>query len=172
MVPRSSIAGLILGITLAGATLFAQSAGVTTASMSSSPQFAPVGVAPSETLQVNLSNAATVSGSSDRFSECSGTLTFYDSGGRALGDGTSLGFSVSTGLLSVPLPYLATGGSGQRAMVRVEIKVSPVMPPTAEGPQIPVCTLLSSVEIYDTATGAIHAIVTGNPVHYGVRTGR
>ena len=171
MVPHSNFRTLILGISLAGA-LFGQSVGSATTSMSSSPQFPPVGVAPSETLQVNLANIATASGSSDLLPQCTGTLTFYDAGGHAIGNGTSMGFSVAAAILSIPLTYSAIGASGQRAIVRVDIELSPVALSTAEGPRTPACSLLSSLEIYDTATGVIHAVVTGNPVHNRERDAR
>jgi len=166
MAPRNHIRTLILGISLAGVSLFGQSAGSATASISSFPQFAPVGVAPSETLQVNLANIATASGSSNPLPQCTGTLTFYNAGGQVIGDGTSLGFAVAAGILSVPLTYSAIGGSGQRAIVRVDIKLSSATLSTADNPRTPACILLSSLEIYDTATGAIHAVVMGNPVYY------
>jgi hypothetical protein len=171
MVPHSNFRALVLGISLAGVSLFGQSTGSATTSMSSSPQFPPVGVAPSETLQVNLANIATESGSSNLMPQCSGTLTFYDAGGLVIGDGTSIGFSVAASILSVPLTYPAIGASGQRAMVRVDIKLAPITLPTADNPRTPACTLLSSLEIYDTATGAIHAVVKGNPSHYQERGG-
>jgi hypothetical protein len=171
MVPRNNFRALIVGISLAGVSLFGQGGGSATASMSSSPQFPPVGVAPSETLQVNLTNIATESGSSNLLPQCSGTLTFYDAGGIVIGDGTSISFSVPTGILSIPLTYSAISASGQRAMVRVDIKLAPVTLPTADNPRTPACTLLSSLEIYDIATGAIHAVVKGNPARYPERDG-
>ncbi len=161
---------LILGISFAGVSLFGQSVGWATTSRSSSPQFPPVGVAPSETLQVNLTNIATKSASSNLFPECFGTLMFYNAGGFIIGDGTGIAFSVSTGILSIPLTYSAIGASGQRAVVRVDIELSPATLPA--GPGTPACSLLSSLEIYDTATGSIHAVVTGKPVHFPERDGR
>ena len=166
MLPHRSFRALIVGISLAGVSLFGQNTGSATAS-TSSPLFPPVGVAPSETLQVNLTNIATKSGSSNLLPQCSGTLTFYNAGGSVIGDGTSIGFSVATGILSVPLTYSAIGAAGQRAVVRVDIELSPVTLPTGSG--TPACSLLSSLEIYDAATGSIHAVITGKPVHFPER---
>jgi hypothetical protein len=93
---------------------------------------------------------------------CSGTIVFYGGagGGSILGPVTA--FAVESGqMFSVALPYASAGASGSRTVIRVAITLSAVMVPTATGPEAAPCTLASSLETYDTATGVTHAFASG-----------
>ncbi len=172
MISRRNTCVLILGIMLVATSLLGQTAG------SGSVYLPPVSVAPSETVQLNLSNVATVPPSGGPPPWCSGAITFYGAGGLPIvatfyegagfpltpGVDGSLGFGVGGAILSVSLPYSAFGSSNRRATVRVEITVSPIAGPSPLGWGSPQdCKLVTSLEVFDTATGVTHAIVSGSP---------
>lgn len=118
----------------------------------------PVGVASSESLQVNLVNNAT--GPADPNSTaplCSGTIVFYGATGSAIG--AAMNFAIGGGaIFSASLPYSAMGATGGRTVVRAAITLSTtwagLVPP-------PACALGSSIETFDTLTGVTHAFAAG-----------
>jgi hypothetical protein len=142
----------------------------------------PVGLAVTETAQVNVVNTAVASslvsgggvpgGSASGGTtgpSCSGSIAFYNSKGAIIGSAAT--FTVTTGqIFSVALPYSSTAGSGARTVIRAVITNQ--TPITALG--IPPCDLAYSMEIYDTATGVAHAVVSGvvapplGPIHIGI----
>jgi hypothetical protein len=120
------------------------------------PSLPPVGLAASETVQVNVVNTA-VSPSTGVPASCTGSITFYNAGGTAIG--APANFSLGTRqIFSAALPYALTGGTGGRTVVRAEIATAA----TVAGFAIPPCILLSSLETYDTATGVTHTFAQGN----------
>jgi hypothetical protein len=128
----------------------------------------PVGLAVTETAQVNVVNTAATS-SDGTAASCTGSIAFYNAGGSIIGTATS--FAVGTGqIFSVRLPYASAGASGSRTVVRVEIASAA----TIAGFGVPPCALASSLETYDSATGVTHAFVSGvpaqNPINV-IRTG-
>jgi len=118
----------------------------------------PVGVASSETLQVNVVNNANTPTAPDAAApSCFGTIAFYNASGSIIGTATS--FVIGNGqVFSASLPYGATGATGARTVVRVMITLSAtwagLVPP-------PACALGSSMETYDTLTGVTHAFAAG-----------
>lgn len=118
----------------------------------------PVGVASSETVQVNVVNNANTPTAPDAAAPlCSGTIAFYSASGSIIGTATS--FAIGNGqIFSASLPYSATGATGARTVVRVTITLTAtwagIVPP-------PACALGSSLETFDTLTGATHAFVAG-----------
>ena len=126
-----------------------------------SSQLPPVGLAASETAQVNVVNTAAQTNSGTAPS-CTGTISFYSSSGSLIGSATS--FTVGSGhIFSVTLPFASIGATGSRAVIRAAIALSSViaqgsvLPP---GPQSP-CALAYSLETYDTSTGVTHSFVSG-----------
>lgn len=131
-------------------------AGQSAVADASLPSFPPIGLAASETAQVNVVNTA-VSPSTGVPASCTGSITFYNTSGTAIG--TAANFSLGTRqVFSAVLPYALTGGTGERTVVRAEIAISA----TIAGFGIPPCILVSSIETYDTATGVTHAFAQGN----------
>jgi hypothetical protein len=153
-----SNAKAVLTCAIALSLLAASAAGQSTAPDASPlPSLPPTGLAPSETVQVNVANIA-VSTSTGISASCTGSITFYNASGTAIG--TPATFSLGTRqMFSAPVPYASTGGTGARTVVRAEIALMA----TVAGFGIPPCALASSIEVYDTTTGVTHAFAQGSP---------
>jgi hypothetical protein len=144
------------GLLFMAVTAFGQT--TVTTNYAPSPTLPPVGLAATETVQVNVVNTAAAF-PNGTVPSCSGTITFYNAHGSVIGTPTS--FTVGSGqILSVTLPYASTGASGLRTVVRAGIATME----TIAGFGIPPCVLGSSLETYDSATGVTHTFVAGGPV--------
>jgi hypothetical protein len=143
---------------LAGAAL-AQST-TTTTTFTRNSNLAPIGLATTETVQVNLVNTATATASGTAAS-CTGSVSFYNAAGAIIGTATS--FTLTSGQISsVKLPYASAGASGSRAVVR------PVVTATGtRGSGAAPCALSISVETYDTATGVTHVFEPDGSIGFG-----
>ncbi len=121
----------------------------------------PVGLAATETAEVNLVNVAAAS-SAGIAASCQGSVSFYDAGGSPIG--ASAAFTVGTGqIYSAKLPYASMGAAGPSTVVRAEI--APSLAPSTEwfvAAQTPPCELVFALETYDSATGITHALVSGS----------
>lgn len=112
--------------------------------------FAPVGVATSETIQVNVANTA--ANSANATASCSGTISFNVQGSKA--QPAAVKFTVTAGeIFSTDLEWANLGVSG-----RGEAVASIQSSQTAGVP----CALSASVETYDTTSGVTHSF-QGNP---------
>jgi hypothetical protein len=144
----------------------------TTAIYTTTSTLPPVGLASSETAQVNVVNTANVSiatlGAVPALPSCTGSIAFLNASGNMIGKATT--FTVGSGqIFSATLPYASAGASGSRTVIRAEI-VSTI---TVGGmamlgivtepamPAAPACALQSSFETYDTATGVTHVFISG-----------
>jgi hypothetical protein len=117
--------------------------------------FAPVGVATSETVQVNVSNSA--SNSSATPASCSGTITFTVP--AAKNQPAAVKFTVSAGqLFSTDLAWGSLGVSG-----RAEILASIQLTQSFGTP----CSLITSLETFDSSTGVTHSYQS-NPSTSGI----
>src|SRR5689334_20917225 len=102
---------LAVAILLAAVSAFGQ-VSPTISTATSSPQLPPIGIAPSETVQVNVVNNAQPPATGGAAPLCSGTIVFYGASGQTI-LGPIAPFQVSTGqIFSVSLPYATTGASG------------------------------------------------------------
>jgi len=125
----------------------------------SSSSFPPVGIAGTETVQVILSNTATVPSSGtltpgEPAPSCTGSVAFYNASGTIIGTATS--FTLTSGQISqVSLPYASAGSTAVRALVRAVVSLTTTFPKPAA------CSLSYSLATFDTATGVTHAVVTG-----------
>jgi hypothetical protein len=109
----------------------------------------PVGLASSETAQINVVNVATASSSGSAVS-CTGTISFLNSSGTVIGTATP--FTVTNGqIFSATLPFSDVGVSATRAEIRGEVTVTE----TSGASHVP-CALTSSLETYDATTGVTH----------------
>ena len=142
---RKSILPLAAVMLLSASSAFAQT---TTTSATRSFDYPPVGLASSETMQINVLNRATAS-SSGTAASCTGTISFTSATGAALGTATS--FTVTSGeIFSATLESAATG-------TRTEV-VGIVSVTTTSGTP---CALRTSLETFDTATGVTHVYLAG-----------
>lgn len=123
--------------------------------------FGPVGLAATETMQANLLNTASAS-SSGTAASCTGTVTFTNAAGTAIGTATS--FTVTGGVIdTVSLPFAKSGETGTRTEI-----VASVQPTSSSAP----CGLVFSLETYDTSSGVTHVHIDGaqgglGPVGFG-----
>ena len=130
---------------LTAAGVFAQTTSTTTTRSFSYP---PAGLGSSETAQLTVLNKATAS-SSGAAASCTGSLAFVSVSGATIGTATS--FTVTSGQISsVSLPFSRVGATG----LRTEI-VGVVSLTTTSGSNVP-CELVTSLETYDTSSGATH----------------
>jgi hypothetical protein len=123
-------------------------------SFSRNYNFPPVGLAGTETLQVNVVNMAPSAPTS-----CTGTISFANASGTAIG--TPVPFTIGPGqVYSAPLPFSKTAYSSRGeivASVQQTVTFSTVMSSLGAP-----CSLAISLETFDTGTGVTHALLT-NP---------
>jgi hypothetical protein len=140
---------LIVSAGLTAAIAIAQ----TTTSSSTTTQttsFPPVGLASSETAQINVTNLATAS-SSGTAASCTGTISFLSASGTVIGSATS--FTAASGVTaSVTLPFAKTASTSVRTEVRGVIALTSVS-------KVP-CSLSTSLETYDTTSGVTHVYLS------------
>lgn len=146
---------ILTGAAITGAALAQTTTTNTTVTRQSS--YAPTGLATSETAQVNVTNTATAS-SNGTAASCTGTISFLNSSGTAIGTATS--FTVTSGqTFSVTLPFSKVGASGSRTVIRGVISLT-------ETSGVP-CELSWSMETYDSTSGASHTYQAGGGIDLG-----
>ena len=119
----------------------------------------PVGVGSTETIQINVINLA-ANASNGTAASCTGSITFNNSTGNAIGTSTS--FTVTAGqIFSASLPFSKIASGTARTEVNGVIALT-----TTSTSQAP-CQLHYSLETYDTTTGATHAYVSGGVAGVG-----
>lgn len=146
------IATLTLGLS---GTLLAQPP-TTPTSVTRQFSFPPVGVALTETIQVNLFNQA-ANAANGTAASCTGTVSFLDAKGNAIAKSggpftVAAGDTQSINLLGTAANTATTTGS--RAEIRAVVSLT-----LAHGTP---CSLVESLETFDSGTGATHVFVTGN----------
>jgi hypothetical protein len=153
-------AGMVFAAFSAPAQTNTTQSATTTNTQTSTASLPPVGLASTETAQVNLVNTVPAP-SSGPAPSCTGSVAFYAAGGSLIGAAT--GFTVASGqIFSVKLPYDLAEASGGRTVVRAEIVLTVQSGSNSQAPYPPpACILVSSLETYDTATGVTHAFVSG-----------
>jgi hypothetical protein len=118
--------------------------------------FAPVGLAASETASITVVNTATAASPSSANAvlapSCAGTISFFNANGEI---GTPLPFTVGSGqFVTVTLAFSEAGLPGNRGEIRGSISL------TASTSTPSPCSLLASMETYDSSTGATHAVLS------------
>jgi len=128
-----------------------------------------VGVAPTESVQVNVTNMAPFSPNGGVEPNCTGVILFYYSPAyspNSVLPFAQTGFSVTSGQsFSFSTPYSSSGGTGGRQVIRPAINLAI----TINGPN-PACILVSSVETFDTSSGVVHAVINPPAVTQGVES--
>jgi hypothetical protein len=118
--------------------------------------FPPVGLASSETAQLNVVNIATGSTATNEAPACTGTITFANAGGKAIGTPTSFtttGSQISSTQLTFSQLQLAS--TDTRGEFVASVQVTHTTPGTAP------CSLVFSLETFDTSSGVTH-VYLGN----------
>jgi hypothetical protein len=119
--------------------------------------FAPIGLGSSETASITVMNAATATspGGGSAAPSCTGTISFSNAKGAI---GTPTSFTVASGqFMTVTLPFASAGLSGIRGEIQGNVALV-----TATSAPTP-CLLVASMETYDSATGATHAVLSTSP---------
>lgn len=143
-----SVLAFTAGTLLLAASAFGQTTTTTYTRTSTLP---PIGLALTETIQVNLTNTATAS-TAGTAASCGGSVSFLNAAGAVVGTATT--YTATSGqTVSVKLPYASAGAAGQRAIIRPVITVT--------GASNVPCALDTSLETYDTATGVTHIYQSG-----------
>jgi hypothetical protein len=127
-----------------GQTSFGQTTTSTT-TRTSTFTFAPVGLGSTETLQVNIANAA-ANPTTGSAASCTGTVAFLNASGTAIG--TAASFTATLGQIASVKLTSAQAGTGVHGDVRVSITLT-----LTSG--VP-CSPSYSLETYDTSNGATH----------------
>lgn len=149
---------LVRSLLIVSALLGCASAQVTTPIMFARDyNFPPVGLASSETAQVNLVNMATPAtatpvAANPVAAACTGTVTFVNASGATVGSPISFN-TIGSQIYSTELSFskLATSGLRAEFVARVQWNV----PVTAPAP----CSLVFSLETFDNTTGATHVFL-------------
>ena len=111
--------------------------------------FPAVGLASTETARISAVNIAATSPNGTKAS-CGGSISFTDATGAAIGKPTAF-----TGLGTGQITSGDLVGSGARAEIQGSVQVTITL-----GSAATPCSLLLTLETFDTSTGVTHAVVT------------
>jgi hypothetical protein len=114
--------------------------------------FPVVGLAVTETAQINVVNLDSPGGTAN---SCSGTIAFMNSSGTPIGTAAAYNNLAGGQIFSAALPFSSFGSSGSRPEFRGVVTQT-----ETSGEAVPLCNLGYSLEIYDTASGVTHSVVT------------
>lgn len=107
-----------------------------------------IGLASSETAQINVINTAS-NASNGTAASCTGSVTFLNAIGAAIGSASP--FTAAAGaIVSVSLPFGKSGATGTRTEIRATISQTLTLNSGAP------CHLQVTLETYDTSTGVTH----------------
>jgi hypothetical protein len=140
------------------ATVLAQTPLATaTAAVTRNTSYPPVGLASTETMQVNVvnlaSNPTTVTTTTPAAS-CTGNISFFNAAGTPVGTATT--FTVTEGQISsATLTFAKAAIAGTRGEIRAVIQTA-----TPTGRNAPACSLESSLETFDSVSGATHVYLS------------
>lgn len=154
------------------ATLFVTSGfgqGSVNANFTRDYNFPPVGLASTETAQINMVNIApSASATSTETPACTGTVTFTNASGAVIGKPTSF-TTTGSQVTSVPLMFaqLQLPSADVRGEFVASVQLTHALPATAP------CLLVFSLETFDTSSGVTHVYLgnsstgtalAGNPI--------
>lgn len=121
--------------------------------------FPPVGLASSETAQLNVVNVASVANAAIAKPVCAGTVTFTNASGVVIGDPISF-TTTGSQTFSTQLTFPKLASAGVRAEFVASILQNLAVPPSG------FCSMAFSLETFDTATGVTHTVL-GNSAAVG-----
>src|SRR5712692_832107 len=149
----------IAGASWAAVCALAQSSTTTTRDY----HLPPFGLASTETARINLTNVATAS-SSGTAASCTGSVSFVSASGATIGASTS--FTIASGQTSSgSLPFGSSGLSAPRGEIRAVVQV------TRSSSSPTPCSLLISLETFDTSGGVTHLFLSGSESFGGPQGG-
>jgi hypothetical protein len=130
--------------------------------------FPPVGLAGTETAQINLVNIAPITTTTTEAAGCTGTVTFTNAGGTVIGKPTSF-TTMGSQVTSVQLMFsqLQLSSTDVRGEFVASVQLTHSIPATTP------CSLVFSLETFDSSTGATHVYLgnsatgtalVGNPI--------
>lgn len=158
-------------IVIAGVTALstmAQAVTTTTAASTRTTALPPFGLGTTETARINLTNVA-VASQAGTAASCEGSVAFLNAAGATIGTATT--FKIATLVISsVSLPFASAGLTGPRGVVRAAITVN--HPATSSTAPAPPCSLLTSLETFETVSGATHLYITEQIASGGFGEGR
>lgn len=149
--------GVLFAASLLAICLFATCAfGQTSVNVTRDYNFPPVGLSSSETAQLNVVNIAAPSATASEAPSCTGTITFANASGAAIGKPTSF-TTTGSQVTSVQLTFsqLQLPASDTRGEFVASVQLTHALPPVGA------CSLVFSLETFDTTTGATH-VYLGN----------
>jgi hypothetical protein len=136
-------------VSLAALTASAQ----TTATATRTFNFPPFGLGSTETARISLTNIAAAAANGTAAS-CTGSVSFLNSAGATIGTATT--FTIASGQTSsASLPFASAGLSGARGEIRAVLQLT-----RANSSPAP-CSLLTSLQTFDTSSGATHLYLSG-----------
>jgi hypothetical protein len=126
-----------------------------TSTFTRSYSFPPVGLASSETAQVNVVNIAAGSTAANATATtCAGTVTFANASGKTIG--TPVSFTTTgSEVFSTQLTFSQLAATGTRGEFVASVQVAGSVAVRAQ------CSLVFSLETFDDTTGATH-VYLGN----------
>jgi hypothetical protein len=108
----------------------------------------PFGLGSTETARINLTNVAPTA-SAGTPASCTGTVSFVNASGATIGSAAP--FTIASNVTSsFSLPFASAGLTGIRGVIRGVVQVTRTS--TSHAP----CSLLISLETFDTSSGATH----------------
>jgi hypothetical protein len=113
--------------------------------------FPPFGLGSTETARINVANVASES-TSGTASSCTGSITFLNSTGATVGAAATFTLAAQQ-ISSASLPFASAGLTGIHGELRAQISLT-----LTSG--VP-CGLVSSLETFDSSTGATHIYIGG-----------
>jgi hypothetical protein len=147
------------------AILYGQSPIATPAPTARQYVFPPVGLGSTETASITVVNTALalsagLGNATPQSPSCSGTISFSDSN-RTIGSPTP--FQVGADQFkTVTLPFASAGLTGIRGEIQGMVSLNLSSSQTAP------CALMFSLEIYDSTTGATHAVLSNSTANVAV----
>ncbi len=159
------IGSLFVIASVFGACAFGQ----TSATFTRDYNFPPVGLASTETAQINLVNIAPIpTTTTTEAPACTGTVTFTNASGAVIGKPTSF-TTTGSQVTSIPLTFsqLQLASSDVRGEFVASVQLTRSLPSAA------LCSLVFSLETFDSSTGVTHVYLgnsatgtalVGNPI--------
>lgn len=127
----------------------------TTLTRTSTYTFPLVGLATSESIEVNLINLAS-NLSNGTAASCTGSVTFMNAAaGTVIGGATNFTLAANAVASISPSTTSNVVYTGNRALMRV------VLETTTTNPGVP-CSLASTLTTFDTSSGVTHVLLVGN----------
>jgi hypothetical protein len=122
----------------------------------------PVGLATSETAQINIMGTAANYPGWSFVTTCQASVTFYGPDGSTLGSPTSFILGKTPQIFSVVLPYASVGAKTSPMALSAQIALTPAASVfSVLSPPIPACVSAFTLETYDTVTGVAHVLLEG-----------